>query len=311
MTSVPVPSRAGLVLLLLLASLAGFTGCGKPEGAERAFTVRGVVRDFPAGGRALLIRHEDIPGYMPKMTMELTLADTNEARGLAIGDTIEFRLVARADDHFIDRIRRLGGETNGTPARTNAPSQAASTNPAPAAVRVAELKPGDPVPDLELLDEQGHALRLGELRGRAVAFTFFFTRCPLPDFCPRMNRNFREAREQLRRSGVGAANWLFLSISFDAEFDSPAVLKAHAGMYRGADPEGWRFASAGPAALATLLPAFDLKVTRDGGSFSHNLRTVVMDPRGRVHRQFDGNQWSPAELTKALTEAATVGTPAR
>lgn len=285
-----------------------WAACGKPKEAvgEREFTVRGVVRDIPADGRSVVVRHEEIPGYMPKMTMDLTLADTNEVRGLSIGDTIEFRLVTRAEDHFIDRIRRLAGD----PARTNAVGRSMS-GPASAPVeglpRIAELKPGDPVPEILLVSEEGRELRISELRGRAVAMTFFFSRCPIPDFCPRMNRNFLEARERLRRDVSAPRNWMFLSVSFDPEFDGPVVLKGYAKAYRGANPEGWVFASTGPGALEVLKSGFDLKLARDGGGFSHNLRTVVIDREGRVFRMFDGNRWTPAELAEAMSAAAKVG----
>jgi cytochrome oxidase Cu insertion factor (SCO1/SenC/PrrC family) len=37
---------------------------------------------------------------------------------------------------------------------------------------------------------------------------------------------------------------------------------------------------------------------------THNLRTVVLDPQGRIFRQFDGNQWTPQELADAIVCAA-------
>lgn len=294
--------KVGLVWLLALVS------CGREGEGERSFTVRGVVRDFPSDGKTLVVRHEEIPGYMPKMTMDLTLADTNEVRGLALGDSIEFRLVARAEDHFIDRIRKLtgGGEAG---VITNVPvvAETAGAEAAGSRSRMAELKVGDEVPVLRMVSEDGKDLTLSELRGRAVAMTFFFTRCPLPDFCPRMNRNFAEARERLRRDSQGPKNWTFVSLSFDPEFDSPVVLKGYAKAYRGANPEGWMFATVGPGALEVIRGGFDLKLTRDGGGYSHNLRTVVVDAGGRVFRLFDGNRWTVAELAEAMAAAARVG----
>ena len=62
--------------------------------------------------------------------------------------------------------------------------------------------------------------------------------------------------------------------------------------------------------LAQLAPQLDLIMTKEeGGSISHNLRTVVIDPRGRIARQFDGNTWSPADLATALHEAAKPASP--
>lgn len=291
------------------SSAASASAVASTNASERTFQTRGEIREIPAARTTLVIKHEEIPGYMPKMTMELTLANTNEAAGLQVGDVIEFRLVARAEDHFIDQLKRVGQR----PA-------AGATSPADAAVIAAgnssapreegeppappELKVGDPMPDVELASERGRPLRFADLRGQAVAFTFFFTRCPLPDFCPLMNRNFERARTQLKETPGSPTNWMFLSISFDAEFDKPQVLVSHAAIYRDDDADRWLFAAAAEPALRKLARPLDLKVIREGGSFSHNLRTVVLDTEGRVFRQFDGNQWKATELAEALAEAA-------
>jgi protein SCO1/2 len=293
----------GLALLSLLA-----ISCGKsPESSdvpvaagtgssalEKAFTVKGVVREVPPDHRTLVIRHEEIPGYMPRMTMELTLLNPEEATNLTAGDEIEFRLVARSDDHFIDRVRRLGTKV----------ADAALVAPSPVKVE-AELRPGDELPDFGMLMEDGKVERLAGYRGKAVAFTFFFTRCPLPDFCPRMNKNLAEARKILAASSEAPTNWMILSVSFDAEFDRPAVLALHAKTYRGEDSGGWRFGAMDPKDLTALAPRLDLLIVKETGSFSHNLRTVVVDTQGRIFKQFDGNQWTADELADAIRGAAT------
>jgi len=267
--------------------------------ATRSFEVRGVVRSVPETGRTLVVRHEEIPGYMPKMTMELNVRDTNELRGLQRDDSITFRLVATEDTHWIENIHRVGRA-----APTAAPP-AASTSV------VAELKPGDALPDAEMITEDGRPVRLSDFRGKAVAFTFMFTRCPLPDFCPRMSGNFSQARARLLARTNAPANWQFISLSFDPEFDQPKVLTGYARSYRKADHDRWLFAAATPELLATLAPRLDFMFSREGGSFSHNLRTVVLDPQGRVFRQFDGNQWTPEQLADAMAEAAKVNEASR
>jgi protein SCO1 len=229
--------------------------------------------------------------------MEFNVRDTNELAGLTVGDTVTFRLTATEETHWIDQIRRIRGKTIGSgdqPVRTNA-------------VKTVELKPGDALPDCELLAEDGRTARFSDFRGRALAFTFFFTRCPLPDYCPRMNGNFGKARDLAASASGGVTNWQFLSISFDPEFDRPDVLTRYANFYRSGSADRWLFCSASTNSLAVLAPRLDLMVRREGGSISHNLRTVVVDPRGRIYRQFDGNEWTPAQLVEALVEAARVG----
>jgi protein SCO1/2 len=168
-----------------------------------------------------------------------------------------------------------------------------------------ELQPGDVLPDGILRSESGTMVRFSDFRGQAVAFTFFFTRCPLPDYCLRMNRNFAAARAILLADAHAPTNWQFLSISFDPEFDQPEVLTSYAQLYRGQDVRHWLFATAYPETLRALAPRLDLMVMHQGGSISHNLRTVVIDPQGRITAQFDGNTWTPQQLADALRRAAS------
>lgn len=299
-----IARAAGGVLLA-----AGLTACGPQppgEGPDAVIAVhpaRGEIREIAADRRSAVIRHEEIPGYMPRMTMDLTVRETRELEGLAAGDVITFRLHATRDTHWIDDLRKVGRATS-APVAPEVPTAPQADNAGPAAVR--EVAAGDLLPEVDLLDEDGRRLRWRDYAGQAVALTFFFTRCPLPDFCPRMNRYFAEARQRLRDDPSGPANWQLLSISFDADFDKPQVLKAHATSYRGQDTDRWRFAAADAPALGRVAPALDLQLTREGGSISHNLRTVVLDTRGRVHRLFDGNRWTPDELAQAIAEAARV-----
>jgi protein SCO1/2 len=293
-------TRSLPVLTLFLALVSG---CDPkhPQPAnspgERVFETQGVVRDIAPSRRMAVIRHEEIPGYMPRMVMELTVRDTTELGGINVGDEIAFRLHATEDTHWIDTIRRI---------RTGSPEAAAPTTPG-TPKQALELKPGDEVPDQELLSESGGRIRLSDFRGRALAFTFFFTRCPLPDYCPRMNRNFSQARELLVQRPSAPTNWQFLCVSFDAEFDKPAVLAGYSKMFRGDNTDRWQFASASSSVVAELAPRLDLMITREGGSFSHNLRTVVLDPEGRIYRQFDGNEWTPQQLAEAVVEASAQG----
>lgn len=284
------------------------TGCDKPTAPPPAATnitntvsqvyeTRGVVRAIPETGHTLVVRHEEIPGYMPKMTMELNVRHTNEIAGLERNDEITFQLVATAETHWIQNIKRVGKVTE-----TETP--AAET---PGYVLVKELELGDPVPDYELLAEDGRTIRFSDFRGRAVAFTFIFSRCPLPDFCPRMGNGFAGAREIILTNAPGVTNWQFLSISFDPEYDTPEVLRVYARAYRHDNPDRWLFTTASQQVLRTFAPELDLMLAKEeGGSISHNLRTAVIDPQGRIHKLFNGNRWTSEELAQALQEAARI-----
>jgi protein SCO1 len=278
------------------AFMAGGELTAAPEDGETnaAFhDARGVVRQIAADRRAVTIQHEAIAGYMPAMTMEFPVKNTNELNGISPSDEITFKLVVRENDAWVEGIRfvahRIENVTNGV-VMVHMPT--------------AELKTGDLLPDYELTTETGDKIHISDFRGRVLAFTFFFTRCPLPDYCPRMSKDFAETRQLLWHTPNAPTNWQFLSISFDPEIDRPAVLSSYANYFREGSSDRWLFASVSNQTLADLAPKLDLMVVHDEAGISHNLRTIVLDPRGCIFRQFDGNEWIPQKLAGAMLAAA-------
>jgi protein SCO1/2 len=254
------------------------------------YAVRGVVQQIAPDHRHVTIQHEAIPGYMMAMTMDFSVRDTNAVSQLVPGDQIAFTLTVTADDDWVENLRRTG-------------TVVAPELPA-VRVNVTELQVGDELPPADFTGENGEPVHLADFRGRAVAFTFFFTRCPLPEFCPRMNQYFAEARKLLLADTNSPANWQLVSVSFDPESDQPENLRLYANLYRGGDTNRWLFAVATTNTLRELAPRLDFHYWRENGTLSHNLRTVVLDPHGRIAAQFDGNDWTPAQLAEALRDAA-------
>lgn len=266
--------------------------------AVKTYAARGIVRGIAPDRHEATIQHEAIPGYMGAMTMAFIVKATNELDGISPDDEITFKLAVTENDSWIEGVRfvshHIGEVTN-------------STFVIHAATE--ELKVGDVLPDSELTTEDGGTIHFADFRGRAVAFTFFFTSCPLPEFCPRMNKNFAETRKILQADTNAPANWELLSISFDPGFDTPQMLAGFGNFYRGGDTNRWLFTVASTNTLAGLAPKVDLQFWREGGSISHNLRTVVLDVDGKISHQFDGNAWTPQELADAIREAAKAPTP--
>jgi len=288
-----------LLLCGLLLALVGCKPASSPSSVastNQTFAVRGVIQQIPPDRRHVTIKHEKIPGYMAAMTMDFSVRDPNELTGFAAGDEITFTLVVTPDDDWIEKLLRTG-KVGGI---TGPPGWHAVEG---------ELSVGATLPDYGFTSETGQAVRFSDFSGRAVAFTFFFTSCPLPEFCPRMNRNFSEARKLLLADPNAPTNWQFLSISFDANFDTPQILTGYGKFYRGEDPDRWLFAVASTNTLASLAPKVDLNFWRENGSISHNLRTLVLDCRGKIFRQFDGNDWTAAQLAEALRVAAKPPVP--
>jgi protein SCO1/2 len=264
-----------------------------PDAGVKFYSAHGLVRQVAADRRHVTIHHQSIPGYMMEMTMDFSVKNTNDLAGISPGDKINFTLAVDATESWVTNVQLIVHHITDVLSNTVVPPSDSL-----------ELKSGDLLPDGILRTENGDKIHLSDFRGRAVAFTFFFTRCPLPDFCPRMNRNFSETRQLLLTNPNAPTNWEFLSISFDPDFDQPDVLSNYASLYRGDDGRQWVFAAASPHTLADLAPRLDLMVVRQGANISHNLRTVVLDTQGRIANQFDGNNWTPQQLADAIIKAA-------
>jgi protein SCO1/2 len=288
--------------VLLFLAVVGSSVSAAPISSDpntKSYSAQGVVQEIAPDRRTVTIHHQNIPGYMMEMTMDFPVQNTNELNGISPGDKITFTLVVTEKDDWVKNIQRVGQATE---AMTNKMSMQMNM---PHGMMTPELKPGDILPDYELTAEDGKQIHFADFRGKVVAFTFFYTRCPLPDYCPRMSNNFHEARELILETSNAPTNWQFLSISFDAEIDTPEVLSNYGSVYRGSNADRWLFASASAKTLANLAPSLDLMIMRNGENImSHSLRTVVLDTQGHIFRQLDGNKWTPKELADAVSEAA-------
>lgn len=284
-----------LATLLLSAGIAGIS-CKQEK--QQIFFVKGLVKEVLPERKKVTIAHENIPNYMSAMTMTFDVKDVRELTGLQAGDEVSFRMIVTENDGWIDQVKRLR-------AGASAPS-----NPPEDFRRVREVDPlkvGDVVPDYEFTNELGQAVSLSDFKGKAVAFTFIFTRCPFPTFCPRMSSNLEEAYKKLKASREASTNWHLLTITIDPQFDTPAVLQAYAKRYS-YDPRHWNYLTGDLTEITAIAEQVGLlfwkPTPNDPAGISHNLRTVVLDTEGRVQRIFSENEWKPDELADELMKVA-------
>jgi protein SCO1/2 len=204
------------------------------------------------------------------------------------GDTIQATLVVSGDLTWIENPVIVHTEPD-----SNATQQPSSTQPH-------EPETGTEVPDFTLTNQDGKKIRLSDYRGRALAVTFIYTRCPLPDFCTLMSNNFAEINRALAREPDLAAKTLLLSVSVDPSYDTPKVLRsygaAHTGNYADEKFEHWEFASGDADEVRRMANFFGLTYTQDGEQIVHSLRTVVIAPDGKLYKIYRGNEWKPDEI---------------
>lgn len=304
LASVPTKPHCAIGWLLLPLLLAA-AACQRntpspvsPAAPSVEYSARGVIRELPATGARIVVEHDAIPGYMPKMTMPLEVRDTNELRHLRTGDTITFQLAVTADTHWIHTLRKAD------PTATTSLAPAPPAAPAIAPPSRAELR---------FTNELGRAVTLEQFRGKALAITFIFTRCPIPDYCPRLSQNFSEALPKLAADRTLPTNWHFLSFTIDPEFDTPAVLRAY-GQRLAYDPAHWSFLTGAREQISDFAASFGLTLQRNGAQIDHNFRTIIVDPAGEVQMIFpiSGNLTSAlvTEMRKALQFKSNTDSPA-
>jgi protein SCO1 len=280
----------GMTLTLLSLFLAILSAaCSAPA---REYELRGQILAVDREQRTLTIRHDDIEGFMPAMTMPFKVKDRGLIDGRVPGDLVRATLVVRDTEAYISSVERIGHVEL---------SEATPSPGASAPIATA----GDEAPDAELVDEAGRSRRLSDWRGSVVAVTFIYTRCPVPNFCPLMDRHFLAVQRALTTDAHLSSRAHLVSVSFDPEFDTPAVLAAHARRL-GADPARWTFVTGERNQLDPFAARFGVTTIRDGATdweIVHNLRTAVIDPQGRIVTIFSGNEWTPGELLQVMRAA--------
>ena len=293
-------SRSIVLALALMAA-----SCGPRDGADR-YPLRGKVEALDIFDRELTVAHEEIPGFMPAMTMPFRMPEDKSLlarfRGMRLerlrrGDVITATLVVKTNESWIENVNVV---------RYEPPPDLPL--PIPKEARV-----GETVVDVLLEDQDGKPLHLADYRGHPLALTFIYTRCPLPEFCPRIMKSFQELEQAIENDPGLRKTARLLSVSFDVEFDRPEVLNAFGSAFvkdRGQGPFArWKLVTGTKEAIDRLGRYFGLVFFKEDGQFAHTLVTVVIGPDGKLAKELSGNDWTPDEALGAMRETMKTVTP--
>jgi protein SCO1/2 len=261
----------------------------------QTFEVKGQVRGIDQVEKTIRIAHEEIPNYMPAMTMSLPVKDATLLRDLRSGDSVQFELLVTSDDSWIARIEKV-------PSDATATQTVAKATPSLGELETERIHTGEVVPDFKLTNQDGRPIHLSDFRGKAVVLTFIYTRCPLPNFCPLISKNFAELQQRLSKEFPN--KYQLLTITMDPEFDRPEVLKEYAARYE-ANPRDWTFATGDTATINFVAGLLGLYFERENGLISHDLRTALIGQDGRLVHLWKSNVWTPYEVQRRVRENLT------
>jgi protein SCO1/2 len=264
----------------------------------KQYPVKGkVVATDPSRGEVTLDAAA-IPGFMEAMTMPYKLRTPNILSELHPGDQITATLYVSDADDLLDNIVITG--------------QAQADYKPPILYHV--LQPGDVVPDFKFLNQSAKRISIADFKGKVLLLTFIYTRCPLPDFCPRMSQNFAKIDKALAADPALYAKTHLLSISFDPDYDAPAVLRSYGGAYTGNYTQEkfghWDFAAPvkdepGESGPEAVYKFFDVGVTPEKDrTITHSLSTVLIGRDGKVFRWYPTNDWTPEQVLADIKQLA-------
>ncbi len=280
-----------LAVLVLAGCHSGQKAPTQPSPSQnvKVYKVRGKVVSTNAAKGEVLLDHEAISGFMEAMTMPYKLKDASILGELHPGDVITADVLVSQDadaEILLDHIVIV--------AQSKPDYKPAVSYHVPAA--------GDAVPDFKLRNQDGRSIHLGQFQGKALLVTFIYTRCPSPDFCPRVTRNFAAVDKNLAADPALNAKTHLLCVSFDPEHDTPERLRAYGATYMGSDAKSafahWDFAVPERPVLLEMAKFFDLGMTTGADTMiTHTLSTTLIGPDGKVVRFYPGNEWTAEQLT--------------
>lgn len=281
--------------VVLLACAFNFA-CGSMTTKKLRHQLAGRIVAIDPSRQQIMVSHSEIAGFMPAMTMPFRLKNTNVLQSLSKGDEISATLVVAGNQSWLEDVyvaRKATGQSD------------------PRDVEIGALPhEGDVVPNFTLVNQDGKRITLNQYRGKTLLITFIYTRCPLPDYCPLLSSNFAEVDKALQKDPGLYAKTHLLSVSFDSEHDTPAVLRSYGAAYteRYSDEkfEHWEFASGSAEDVKAITKFFGLQYAKSSDQFAHSMVTAIVSPDGKIVKIYRYSDWKPGELLNELRRTAYI-----
>ena len=283
-----------LSCILLLAGCGTSVSTESNTANQKRYDLRGTVVSVDKLQKRAKIDHEEIPGFMDRMTMEFPIHENWVWDDLVPGVQVRAELVVDSsakDPYWLEKISIVAN---------SAPNQAPVEEKQPEQV-------GEAVPDLSLTNHEGKKFTFADYRGKALAITFIYRECPLPEFCIKMSSQFADIANRVASDSDAKDKIRLLSISFDPERDTPEKLKQYGLGYLGKDAKDdltvWNLAVGTDKEVRAVADFFGLKYEKDAADktqINHSLVTAVIAPDGKVTRIFSGGRWTPDDVLAEL-----------
>ncbi|MBI5770686.1 MAG: SCO family protein [Verrucomicrobia bacterium] len=292
-----------LAAAVVAALLGALTACSRPESAAKGsavaakpaerYAMRGEVISLDAARKVLVVKHEEIKGYMPAMTMEFAV-DARDLNATKPGQRIRAEMIPSKDGDF--RLEKIWPD-EAAAAATVAAAANALRQDTHTRGKNAYREIGEAMPDFALYDQEARVVPSGRFRGKQIMLNFIFTRCPVATMCPASTAKMMLTQKGARDAGV--PNIEFVSITLDPAYDTPAVLKEYA-QTRGIDTQNFSFLTGPDNAIKDLLAQFGVIAELEGELIKHTLATLLIAENGQISHRADGSAWEPKDFVAKM-----------
>ncbi len=170
---------------------------------------------------------------------------------------------------------RYRSQQNQPPRLTGIPASVSSS--------LADLMALSPVasteaPDFALVDQNGQALTLSSLRGRAVVMEFMDTHCT--DICPIVSQEFVDANHDL---GATSSRVVFVAVNVNQYHARVADVATFSRDHQLDTIPSWHFVTGSTNSLRAVWKSYGIDVVARGPNADvvHSSEIFFIDPRGR------------------------------
>jgi protein SCO1 len=291
--AIPLAASAALAALLAGPGCARNGGPASAADGERRYPLTGEVVSADPAKKILVVRHNEVSGYMPAMTMDFPVSE-GDAEAARPGEHIRAELVVEKGGTVrLERIwpdDKVSLDAVGAGARMLRQDTLEKGN-------AAYREIGDKIPDFVLYDQEGRVVDSARFRGKQVMLNFIYSRCPVANMCPLSTSKMIETQKLARQAGI--PNIEFVSITLDPDYDTPGVLKDYAEARR-IDTGNFSFLTGPEVAIRDLLTQFGVIAEFKDGILNHTLATLLIDDKGQVSWRADGSAWEPKEFVARM-----------
>jgi protein SCO1/2 len=291
------------VLPVILVCTALSLACSKHGGSSpKRYPFTGRIVLIDKANQSAIVDGDAIPGFMDAMAMDYKFKLAADVNQLAAGDFISAEVVVAqgkdkdsVPDYWLENVKVVShGKAPAGKDSDKADGKPTAELHIPAA--------GEEVPDFHFTNQNAKHISLKQYRGQVLFVTFIYTRCPFPDYCPRVGAQFAKLNQQLAADPALARKTHLLCLSFDPEHDTPKVLRDYGFSLmhsrEAALFDRWEFAVPRADELPQIASYFGLTYKPENGLITHSLSTAVIGPDGKIVSWYHGSEWQVSELMK-------------